>query len=694
MSSDEESRPRKQASKRHKDLISKPGELDNPDVDAIVADLLNVQDINDNRLGDSSRRQDKSARKQFMQFLGPSIQSFETIPVEIVSKDTIGKFCSFLLSNTTIGFQASMNYLSCIRRQLETQFKTSIFNDNSGWYSNTRRQLAMQYVLKSLKDGTKLKDQAPPMTIHDLTQIGEILFRQNDLKSFGDRTLLNAQWASIGRASDVGNIRYQVITWMDGFIIGDITRRKVSKQHSLSIFPSALIWQIDMVHFLACQLVCNRYSASDKIFYHMGHGSSELKTAAYINRLMKAIYKLSGSNDLTPDLMSHSNRRGAAIAAASNQHVSLPDLAHRGQWAVESFSKLMEYLSETWHGDQTVGRALSGWEQPNLRVFSASLEAISSDPGEQIKINSFVDSLFGFTMDRLSNRSFANAMTAALLMYLRDTLHACEKHMLHKTLLEAGQAVFCDTEGIVRTILLKWGENIRTKFIMDNLTQLKTSVILQNLPNDDIAKHFVGANTFSDVLEKLVLGYRTLMGEVLNLRGLTFELQNLVKSQSNQLASIHNLLVQNGSNVYPPSSDQGIEKSYMNIPNIGHIRSWPSDFTSLANIQFSDLIVRYLAKSLWSIPLERNNKVQHRVIQAIKIAEKFYPIKKMMMKPPSRVPTENEMKLWRTVAVEIQSKILDHIQANRDTKERKRGPTGAVEGALKLWSKLRLDSTI
>ena len=125
------------------------------------------------------------------------------------------------------------------------------------------------------------------MTMHDLTQIGEILFRQNDLKSFGDRTLLNAQWSAIGRSSDVGAIRFQDISWMDGFLLGDITRRKVSKQQSLSIFPSALIWQIDIIHSLACQLVCDRYSASDRIFNHMGQGSNELKTAAYINRLMK-----------------------------------------------------------------------------------------------------------------------------------------------------------------------------------------------------------------------------------------------------------------------------------------------------------------------------------------------------------------------------------------------------------------------
>ena len=88
-------------------------------------------------------------------------------------------------------------------------------------------------------DGTKLKQHAPPMTMEALRLIGGILFRQNDIKSLKDRTLLNAQWVSIGRGSDVGVIAFSDIHWMDGYILSEITRRKVSRQHSLSVFPSA-----------------------------------------------------------------------------------------------------------------------------------------------------------------------------------------------------------------------------------------------------------------------------------------------------------------------------------------------------------------------------------------------------------------------------------------------------------------------
>ena len=149
------------------------------------------------------------------------------------------------------------------------------------------RQIFGSYIFSEI-DGTKLKQHAPPMTIADLNHIGRLLFCQNDVKSSKDRTLLNAQWSSIGRASDVGSITFSDIHWMDTFFISDITRRKVSKQHSLSMFPSALMWEQDIMHSLATQIVCEPYDTSDKVFPQIaGEGTNELKVAAYINRLLK-----------------------------------------------------------------------------------------------------------------------------------------------------------------------------------------------------------------------------------------------------------------------------------------------------------------------------------------------------------------------------------------------------------------------
>ena len=126
------------------------------------------------------------------------------------------------------------------------------------------------------------------MTIDDLRSIGRILFVQNCSKASKNRTLLNAQWASIGRGSDVGSITFSDIKWADGYILSDITRRKVSKQQSLSVFPSALLWEQDVLHSLAAQIISDPYDVSNQIFSQIsGENGDELKVAAYINRLMK-----------------------------------------------------------------------------------------------------------------------------------------------------------------------------------------------------------------------------------------------------------------------------------------------------------------------------------------------------------------------------------------------------------------------
>ena len=54
---------------------------------------------------------------------------------------------------------------------------------------------------------------------------------------------------------------------------------------------------------------------------------------------------------------------------------------------------------------------------------------------------------------------------------------------------------------------------------MNNLTQLNSTTILDNLSEESIATRFVGAHTFQDVLNKMVAGHRIKMNETLELRG-------------------------------------------------------------------------------------------------------------------------------------------------------------------------------
>ncbi len=185
-----------------------------------------IIDLMDIELGPSSNKQDTSARSKFDAFLQrlSHSQTFVSLRKKDVTKELVGQFCSFLLQDEGISWQTSMNYLSSVKRQLEENVKTDLFKRDSEWYRRCRRNLHQQYVLQAIKTGKRLKDQAAMMTLQDVETLGKILFSQNCARSLMDRTLLNNQWLSIGRSSDIGNLSFSDLHWMDGYLVIDVTR--------------------------------------------------------------------------------------------------------------------------------------------------------------------------------------------------------------------------------------------------------------------------------------------------------------------------------------------------------------------------------------------------------------------------------------------------------------------------------------
>lgn len=117
-----------------------------------------------------------------------------------------------------------MSYFSSIKRQLEDQKHTTLFQEEPQWYRRCTRKLKRQYILHSIRTKKRLKSHAPSMTLSDLVAIAKILFVQNDRKALMDRTLLNQQWLSIGRSFDIGSITYDNLHWQDGYILVDLPR--------------------------------------------------------------------------------------------------------------------------------------------------------------------------------------------------------------------------------------------------------------------------------------------------------------------------------------------------------------------------------------------------------------------------------------------------------------------------------------
>ena len=354
-----------------------------------------------------------------------------------------GKFATFLFEDK-IGWQTSMSYLSSIKRQLEKTHKTDIFQKDPKWYTSLRKVLHKKYVEWSLQTGKKLKEQAPAMTTEDLLLIGKALFHKNTKAASTDRMLINQQWLSIGRSSDVGAIRYDDLQWMGTHILVDMTRLKTRRQQKIAIFCSCGTWEVDPFHSLACVLISDKYSTSDRLFDQISIGLEEKKVAAYINRLLQcvAIYVKEGQlGTVTPNLQSHSTRRGSAVVAASNPNISIADVGNRGQWTLDSFSTVFEYICSTRANDQKVAKVLGGWSDPSHAGFPPTLYALlEAGPSEtKQKAKDFASAVYINYFSKVQSEGFKEVLLASVLMYLDETYSFFKNHKLHQTLIDIGK---------------------------------------------------------------------------------------------------------------------------------------------------------------------------------------------------------------------------------------------------------------
>ena len=117
-------------------------------------DMILLEDINYDPNGNSSKNQDKGALGQLIPFFNTHVspvQSFDDIKFAHITKEHIGLLCDYMIKNHAIGYQSTMNYLSCIRRLLETKHNVQIFKSDPNWYKLTRKRVTRAYILACIK---------------------------------------------------------------------------------------------------------------------------------------------------------------------------------------------------------------------------------------------------------------------------------------------------------------------------------------------------------------------------------------------------------------------------------------------------------------------------------------------------------------------------------------------------------------
>ncbi|KAE9268085.1 hypothetical protein PR003_g31564 [Phytophthora rubi] len=77
--------------------------------------------------------------------------------------------------------------------------------------------------------------------------------------------------------------------------------------------------------------------------------------------------------NMTPNMTSHSIRRGAAAYANASPKLAIQWISTRGAWLLESLTKAFGYIGTTTKEDQSVANVLAGYDAPDLPVATPSI---------------------------------------------------------------------------------------------------------------------------------------------------------------------------------------------------------------------------------------------------------------------------------------------------------------------------------
>ncbi|KAF4150306.1 hypothetical protein GN958_ATG00514 [Phytophthora infestans] len=556
------------------------------------------------------------------------------------------------------------------------------------------------------------------MTPEDLRLIGGGLFADNTTLSLKDRTLINFQWAVVGRISDITNLEFCDLLWVNDAILINIVRKKVAEQQSLSILCSALMWEIDPFHSLATQLATDPFNPSSRVFPQVAISESGECGSAHTNKVLAALSTSSScGGQLTPGLRTHSARRGAATHAASNSGLSLADVAHRGKWSMEQMMKLFVYIASTTKGDLKVARVISGWKVADAVVHSPHLapglsSRADADPNDSNLQQKFALSLFDKALDRLKPHKFIFTLTASLLMYFEETYRRYPAHILHSKMISVVRSVVNDGqcgEEDALNLLREWSIAVRTRFVQDNVLSLPIGVVADSLTDTARAAQFVGAHTFKETLVGTVATLQSIAGATeetrLRLKVVEDTNEKLVVANK-QLATSYSKLAASYEHLVA-----SIEKSMQRMENtiteperrtiasnslqLLQPPKWPRTLNKLGGVSLSTLICQYLEEDLEAAPYDRKNRAQTECKRAMVIAFGVMGDRKPM---PFRSLSDDATRAkWRAQAQQIAQEVENEIVEQLSDGKRKRKPyiTGIVKAcdALKSTKRKHEDTT-
>ncbi|KAE8911164.1 hypothetical protein PF003_g4644 [Phytophthora fragariae] len=213
--------------------------------------------------------------------------------------------------------------------------------------------------------------------------------------------------------------------------------------------------------------------------------------ASYITEVTRDTLKMmspSQQQAMTPNLTSHSLRRGAAAYANASPKLAIQWISTRGAWLLESLTKAFAYIGTTTREDQSVDKVLAGYQSPDLPVMTPTI----ADLQQRLSIAEFGqlltlrDELFQHVLgspDPRYNVSIAvvDATFAAMLMHMKSVLESCRaisapttryEYQLHRAIAATNACLGCH---ISTATCFSWGDHLTARWQTANHAQVSSA---------------------------------------------------------------------------------------------------------------------------------------------------------------------------------------------------------------------------
>jgi hypothetical protein len=223
---------------------------------------------------------------------------------------------------------------------------------------------------------------------------------------------------------------------------------------------------------------------------------------------------------VTPNMSSHSLRRGSAAYANASPKLAIQWISTRGAWLLESLTKAFAYIGTTTKEDQSVAKVLAGYESPDLPVVTPSIRDLRDrlsvlEYGQLITLR---DELFrhvhGLPDARYNVRlEVVDTTFAALLIHVDDVLQATravtasQAHVArYRYELERGIAATNARLGSSLSVATccEWGKHLKTRWATANHAHIGRSASENDTQLASVLEGILGQLTvISDRLARL-----------------------------------------------------------------------------------------------------------------------------------------------------------------------------------------------